>query len=1004
MPETRPLLSLSLIMRDAEQDIEACLRSCAEAVDEMIVCDTGSTDGSVEIAERFLRDWQAASPGRRGELCHFQWCDDFAAAKNFALDKVRGQWVLLLDSDERFTEETQANLRPLVEELAAMPEPYDEADIWRHNVDMEGQDVEEEDDRTARLARVDSALRFRGEVHEMLVWEDGHPKRTFLCPRERLLLLHTGYRPGEHEKHTARNDRILQKEEQQGGNTLLLNRYLAHMYLKRGDYGTAARYAEAMLTGVRVAYDEFEPWRLLYRCMEGQLDEAASEAAKKEAGERLRAVLENGIRDCPDYPDFYYRRGLLRKQEGRLGEARVDLERALLLQGAFGARHPNQEDVFAKELPALGEALAALGEGQKAAAPAPANAPAPPAVVQSAEEEPAWRFCIARGESLGGRACRQMLTRKRQFYRLWEEASSGGLLEEPWPDGARGPLGLFLPLIGPVSPEEPWGGVARLAAARQLLEEARGRGAARAVLLLSEPEPAIFRLCEELSGEDFSCAAVCACRGELFGATRQEDPRGLADELLSLCLKAARQGRKSLSLPCPEQEVCRLTYAEDLAEAAAFVLWQDKGTRPLSVAGGGVHYGDLAREMARAAGYPGQLRFGRKSWPKPGAATGLRQMVSRARLQLSLVLDCLVRNRARGGHLRLSACVIMRDNEAEIGRCLASLAAADELIVVDTGSRDSSVEIARQYTDKIYHFPWQDDFAAARNYALDRISGDCFVFLDSDEFFTEETAPGLKRLCEDYSFPARLDALSLQMRNVGADLQPLPSLPTDSILRIARRGLRYEGAVHESLTGEEKKQKNFVMSVPPERALLLHTGYSPERLEAKHERNWQLLEREWAAGREVALGDYYRAREAYRRRRWTEAAAAARAAVDTDNLPVNECFEIYRWWDAACRELGDEAGRRSAWAAMRRDMPEMPEAWSLEGKCLWEQGRRQEALPALLCALELEQQVAARRPMERDDFAGEAPAWAAALAEYCGEQGAEALGAYARSLDPGKKE
>ena len=76
-------LSLVLIMRDAEADILRCLESCGEAVDEMVICDTGSRDRSVARVRKFLRHWQG--PGRRGELCRYKWRDDFAAARNYAL-------------------------------------------------------------------------------------------------------------------------------------------------------------------------------------------------------------------------------------------------------------------------------------------------------------------------------------------------------------------------------------------------------------------------------------------------------------------------------------------------------------------------------------------------------------------------------------------------------------------------------------------------------------------------------------------------------------------------------------------------------------------------------------------------------------------------------------------------------------------------------------------------------------------------------------------------------
>lgn len=72
----------------------------------------------------------------------------------------------------------------------------------------------------------------------------------------------------------------------------------------------------------------------------------------------------------------------------------------------------------------------------------------------------------------------------------------------------------------------------------------------------------------------------------------------------------------------------------------------------------------------------------------------------------------------------ISLCMIVRDEEAVLGRCLESVApAVDEIIVVDTGSTDGTKAVAAAYTDRIFDFAWVDDFAAARNASLPRPPG-----------------------------------------------------------------------------------------------------------------------------------------------------------------------------------------------------------------------------------------------------------------------------------------
>jgi hypothetical protein len=83
---------------------------------------------------------------------------------------------------------------------------------------------------------------------------------------------------------------------------------------------------------------------------------------------------------------------------------------------------------------------------------------------------------------------------------------------------------------------------------------------------------------------------------------------------------------------------------------------------------------------------------------------------------------------------RLSVLLIARDEEASLGRCLASVKeVAHQIIVVDTGSTDRTVEIAREHGAEVHAFEWCDDFAAARNAALEHARGDWVLVLDADE-------------------------------------------------------------------------------------------------------------------------------------------------------------------------------------------------------------------------------------------------------------------------------
>lgn len=89
--------------------------------------------------------------------------------------------------------------------------------------------------------------------------------------------------------------------------------------------------------------------------------------------------------------------------------------------------------------------------------------------------------------------------------------------------------------------------------------------------------------------------------------------------------------------------------------------------------------------------------------------------------------------------ISISICMIVKNEEAILSRCLDSLKGiGDEIIIVDTGSTDKTKEIASKYTDKIYDFKWIDDFAAARNFAFSKATKDYIYSADADEILDKE--------------------------------------------------------------------------------------------------------------------------------------------------------------------------------------------------------------------------------------------------------------------------
>ena len=106
-PISTPTLSLCMIVRDEEQRLSSCLNSVKDCVDNVVIVDTGSIDCTVEIAQTFNEQLPT-------QVHHFTWCNDFSAARNAALNKVTGDWVLVLDADERLVKGIAPDIRSAI--------------------------------------------------------------------------------------------------------------------------------------------------------------------------------------------------------------------------------------------------------------------------------------------------------------------------------------------------------------------------------------------------------------------------------------------------------------------------------------------------------------------------------------------------------------------------------------------------------------------------------------------------------------------------------------------------------------------------------------------------------------------------------------------------------------------------------------------------------------------------------------------------------------------------
>ncbi|MBP8699891.1 MAG: glycosyltransferase [Syntrophorhabdaceae bacterium] len=182
----------------------------------------------------------------------------------------------------------------------------------------------------------------------------------------------------------------------------------------------------------------------------------------------------------------------------------------------------------------------------------------------------------------------------------------------------------------------------------------------------------------------------------------------------------------------------------------------------------------------------------------------------------------------------ISVCMIVKNEEKDLPRLLSSIKGlADETIIVDTGSNDNTVDIAKSYGAKVYHFPWCNDFSAARNESLKYATKDYILWLDADDEIKHEEHHKIRNDLKRYKGAG----LFLRLKNVygdsGTDFLQLRIFPN-------HKGIIFEGRVHEQAIHclEEKMIPTYASE-----AQVLHHGYDTnENVAEKSKRNRDILE------------------------------------------------------------------------------------------------------------------------------------------------------------------
>ncbi len=287
----KPRISLCMIVRNEAHILGRCLESLRGVADEIVVGDTGSDDGSMQLAKNF-----------GATILHLPWQDDFSAARNATLEQASGDWVLVADADDELLAEDAERIRPLTRE--------DEFDGYLfRTISLVGdkESPAEVSSLQLRLFRRSTGARYVGRIHEQLPLS---PARVqFIDIRFR----HYGYFGDEvaRKGKIARNIRILELALHEAADDPFHLFNLATEHVRLGEWARAAALYERALSSVA----ETASWS-----PEAYKKLAISLIAMDRLDDADRWLAE-GEPLFPGFTDLLYLRGCVDHRMGRLGDA-----------------------------------------------------------------------------------------------------------------------------------------------------------------------------------------------------------------------------------------------------------------------------------------------------------------------------------------------------------------------------------------------------------------------------------------------------------------------------------------------------------------------------------------------------------------------------------------------------------------------------------------------------------------------------------------------------------
>lgn len=342
-------ISQCMIVKNEERNIERALSWGKDIMCEQIVVDTGSTDRTVELAEKV-----------GASVYFYEWTDDFAAAKNYAIGKAKGDWIAFLDADEYMTPEDARTMQTVLD--GSEERNFDGISTGWQQLDDKGQIFSS--GTQIRFFRNHPDIRYRRRIHEQLEASDKRALHIGDVVND-ISIFHTGYQTVSVEGKSSRNRKLILKELEDNPEDYEMMGYIGDECFDERQWTEAERWYRRAVQYMPAELDEYDQrsaftFTRLLTILFGREETSLEEITK---------LYDRAVQALPKEADLDYMMGRFFASRGQADPAVRYLEAAVEKLNTYGCNN--------KALLLAGNLLEAYG-----------------LLVRCCQETGAWESCV----------------------------------------------------------------------------------------------------------------------------------------------------------------------------------------------------------------------------------------------------------------------------------------------------------------------------------------------------------------------------------------------------------------------------------------------------------------------------------------------------------------------------------------------------------------------------------------------------------------------------------